>query len=426
MIAVRSERVQAVWVWRAVTLARHNTRRKGVLSIVDHATIPQNRPTSEKGTMETQHPIPLFDELVQPAPAPAPDLLYLPRAALLDELVQALAETTLAAVYAQIERIRTSLDQAATTPPTLADPPATIAMHRTHLHEALDQIVAAHTTERAHYYIERLVKSISEERTSAINDINLNRWKEYDDILTDSLWVIDRRDSSGAHMADYWGNFIPQIPHQMMRRYTKRGDWVLDTFAGSGTTLIEGQRLGRNTLGIELQASVAAAARQRIASEPNPHGVRVEIVTGDSIGMDYPALLRAYGRETVQLVLMHPPYFDIIKFSDDPHDLSNAASLDAFLESMSQLAAQVQPVLERGRYLALVIGDKYVKGEWIPLGFQTMQAVQQQGFMLKSIVVKNFEETTGKRTQQQLWRYRALMGGFYIFKHEYIFVFQNI
>lgn len=378
--------------------------------------------------METQHPIPLFDELVQPAATattPAPDLLYLPRAALLDDLVQALAETTLAAVYAQIERIRAALDQAMTPPPASANTPAMIAMQRTHLHEALDQIVAAHTTERAHYYIERLIKSISEERTSAINDINLNRWKEYDDILTDSLWVIERRDSSGAHMADYWGNFIPQIPHQMMRRYTKPGDWVLDTFAGSGTTLIEGQRLGRNTLGIELQAAVAAAARQRIASEPNPYGTQAEIVVSDSTRMDYPALLRAYGRETVQLVLMHPPYFDIIKFSDDPHDLSNAPSLDAFLESMSQLAAQVQPVLERGRYLALVIGDKYVKGEWIPLGFQTMQAVQQQGFMLKSIVVKNFEETTGKRTQQQLWRYRALMGGFYIFKHEYIFVFQK-
>ncbi|NJL05046.1 MAG: DNA methyltransferase [Chloroflexaceae bacterium] len=376
--------------------------------------------------METQDPIPLFDELVQPAASPVPDLLYLPRAALLDELVQALAETTQAAVSAQIERIRAALDQATTPPPAAANSPAMIAMLRTHLHEALDQIVAAHTTERAHYYIERLVKSISEERTSAINDINLNRWKEYDDILTDSLWVIDRRDSSGAHMADYWGNFIPQIPHQMMRRYTKLGDWVLDPFAGSGTTLIEGQRLGRNTLGIELQASVAAAARQRIASEPNPYGTQAEIVVGDSTRTDYPALLRAYGRETVQLVLMHPPYFDIIKFSEDPHDLSNAASLDAFLERMSQLAAQVQPVLERGRYLALVIGDKYVKGEWVPLGFQTMQAVQQQGFMLKSIVVKNFEETTGKRTQQQLWRYRALMGGFYIFKHEYIFVFQNV
>ncbi len=397
--------------------------------MVGCATIVQNLPTSEKGTMELQHPIPLFDELVQPAAAltsPAPDLLYLPRAAILDELMQALAETTLAAVSAQIERIRAALDQATTPSPASANSPAMIAMRRTHLYEALDQIVAAHTTERAHYYIERLVKSISEERTSAINDINLNRWKEYDDILTDSLWVIDRRDSSGAHMADYWGNFIPQIPHQMMRRYTKPGDWVLDPFAGSGTTLIEGQRLGRNTLGIELQASVAAAARQRVASEPNHYGTQAELVVGDSTRMDYPALLRAYGRETVQLVLLHPPYFDIIKFSEDPHDLSNAASLDAFLERMSQLAAQVQPVLERGRYLALVIGDKYAKGEWIPLGFQTMQAVQQQGFMLKSIVVKNFEETTGKRTQQQLWRYRALVGGFYIFKHEYIFVFQNV
>jgi hypothetical protein len=39
--------------------------------------------------------------------------------------------------------------------------------------------------------------------------------------------------------------------------------------------------------------------------------------------------------------------------------------------------------------------------------------------------VKNFEETRAKRHQKALWRYRALQGGFYIFKHEYIFVFQK-
>ena len=39
--------------------------------------------------------------------------------------------------------------------------------------------------------------------------------------------------------------------------------------------------------------------------------------------------------------------------------------------------------------------------------------------------VKNFEETAGKRNQKELWRYRALVGGFYIFKHEYIFVFKK-
>jgi hypothetical protein len=42
------------------------------------------------------------------------------------------------------------------------------------------------------------------------------------------------------------------------------------------------------------------------------------------------------------------------------------------------------------------------------------------------IAVKNFEETRGKRNQKELWRYRALVGGFYVFKHEYIFIFQKI
>ena len=65
---------------------------------------------------------------------------------------------------------------------------------------------------RARYYLDRLRRGATEVRTTAVNDINLNRWKEYDDVLTDSLWVMDRRDRSGAHEAWYWGNFIPQIP----------------------------------------------------------------------------------------------------------------------------------------------------------------------------------------------------------------------
>jgi hypothetical protein len=54
-----------------------------------------------------------------------------------------------------------------------------------------------------------------------------------------------------------------------------------------------------------------------------------------------------------------------------------------------------------------------------------MNEVLERGFLLKSVVVKNFEETRAKRDQKQLWRYRALAGGFYIFKHEYIFLFKR-
>ena len=43
------------------------------------------------------------------------------------------------------------------------------------------------------------------------NDIDMKNWKEYEDIYTDSLWVIDKRDNSGAHSGKYHGNFIPQI-----------------------------------------------------------------------------------------------------------------------------------------------------------------------------------------------------------------------
>jgi len=75
--------------------------------------------------------------------------------------------------------------------------------------------------------------------------------------------------------------------------------------------------------------------------------------------------------------------------------------------------------------LVLVIGDKYSKGEWIPLGFYCMQEILRRGFSLKSIIVKNFEETRGKRNQKELWRYRALVGGFYVFKHEYIMLFKK-
>jgi 16S rRNA G966 N2-methylase RsmD len=301
----------------------------------------------------------------------------------------------------------------------------TVKISQKHLLEQLDQIADSQTLERAKYYTERLEKAMTEIRNNKINDINLNRWKEYEDIWTDSLWMIDKRDSTGVHTAGYWGNFIPQIPNQMLRRYTKKGEWVLDPFVGCGTTLIESQRLGRNGIGIELQESVAKRAKELIGSEQNKHSVVAEVVTGDSTELDYAEMLRKMGQKSVQMVIMHPPYFDIIKFSKNPRDLSNTPSVESFLNKMNMVVERAGKILDKGRYLVLVIGDKFSRGEWIPLGFLTMQEILKKGFMLKSIIVKNFEETTGKRNQKELWRYRAMVGGFYIFKHEYIFLFKK-
>ena len=350
-------------------------------------------------------------------------ILQLDCASLLAHLRAISAAASIIAARSLVAALETALHDPASALHVQAGEPIVFA--RAHLLGELSQIGAAFTLERARYYVERLIKGVSEVRTSGINDINLNRWKEYGDILTDSLWQIERRDGTGAHSADYWGNFVPQIPNQLLRRYTKRGDWVIDTFAGSGTTLIEGRRLGRNVLGVELQAHVAARARELLEAEPNPHDVAGVIVDADSARVDYAAELARHGQRAAQLVIMHPPYFDIIRFSDDARDLSNAPSVDAFLAMLGRVTANVAPYLQNGRYLALVIGDTYREGDWIPLGFQAMNEVQRHGFALKSIVVKNFEDTLGKRAQKELWRYRALASGFYVFKHEYMFLFQR-
>src|SRR5205085_11623110 len=116
----------------------------------------------------------------------------------------------------------------------------------------------------------------------ALNDLDLTRWRDYGDLITESLWQIPERDRSGTHNGDYHGNFVPQIPYQAMRRYTKRGDVVLDPFLGSGTTLIECRRLGRHGIGIELKPELAHATRARIQREKNPDKIKTQIINADS------------------------------------------------------------------------------------------------------------------------------------------------
>lgn len=289
----------------------------------------------------------------------------------------------------------------------------------------LKQILDTKTIERTRYYLNRLIKSLSVQKEGKINDLNLNRWKEYEDLITDSLWIFDKRDTSGMHKADYWGNFIPQIPNQLLRRFTKKGEWVLDPFLGSGTTLIECKRLGRNGLGIELNKQVAKAAKERLSKEKNSFGVQTELISEDSRTIDLQPVLKKMRVNSFQFLIMHPPYWDIIRFSSSKADLSNAKSTEEFLLMFRKVIEKTYPFLDKKRYCAVVIGDKYSSGEWIPLGFYLMQEMISKGFRLKSTIIKNFDQTTAKRNQKELWRYRALAGGFYIFKHEYIFLFQK-
>jgi len=269
-------------------------------------------------------------------------------------------------------------------------------------------------------------------RGACINDLNLKNWKEYGDILTDSLWMIGGRDKSGAHNNAYHGNFIPQIPNQFMQRFTRRGDVVLDPFLGSGTTLIESKKLGRHGIGIELLPEVARIAEQNIGQESiDPEKVASKVIVADNTSKRAREKvlnqLKAIDKDKLHMILLHPPYHDIIKFSDRREDLCNAETVEAFTSRFGDVIANFSDLLERNRYLAVVIGDKYTNSEWVPLGFYLMQETMKRdkGLKLKSILIKNMVNNRAKLNQENLWRYRALVGGFYIFKHEYILVFKK-
>lgn len=272
-----------------------------------------------------------------------------------------------------------------------------------------------------------------DQKTSSFSDLDLTNWKDsLLEVETGSLWTFSRRDKGETHVGDYHGNFIPQIPQQLLKRYTKQGEVVLDMFLGMGTTLIECRRLGRHGIGVELLSDVAKAAEERILGAQNAHDIITDIVVGDSGAPETPQTVREclerHGKTHAELVILHPPYGDIISFSKgaNAHDLSNVQSDQEFIDRFRHVLDNAFELLAPGRFMALVIGDKYASSEWVPLGFLTMQQAQLAGFKLKSIVVKDINgNEKGKGKNGNLWKYRALAQGYYLFKHEYVFVFQK-
>lgn len=256
------------------------------------------------------------------------------------------------------------------------------------------------------------------------NDVDLKKWKE-SEIWTDSLWIIKRRAKKGKHNGFYHGNFIPQIPYQLILRYSKKNEVVLDPFLGSGTTAYEAESLKRNFIGIEIQKKLVNYVNKNIEPKNNFS----ELITGDSTKTEtfnkVEKILKIHKRKNIQLAILHPPYADIIKFSGLKDDLSNAKSLKDFLGKFSEVLKNTIKILEKGRYLAIVIGDKYSAGEWIPLGFYCMNEAQKLGLTLKSVIIKNMAGNRAKQNKEGIWRYRALSSDYYIFKHEYILIFKK-
>ncbi len=254
-----------------------------------------------------------------------------------------------------------------------------------------------------------------------------SNWKELD-INTDSLWIIGPRAKGGKRENVYHGNFVPQIPDQMIRRYTEEGSTVLDMFMGSGTTLFECETLGRNFIGFDINDEIIDYVKTKMdLSSPIRYYIHnCDILAKEKVKSLIESDLKGVGKRTVDLIMSHPPYLDIVKFTNKKEDLSNITNVKDFIAKFIEATSNVWQYLKVGKYFCLVIGDIYRNSEVIPLGFYLMYAIKRNfSCKLKGIVIKDMVGNRAKIGIESLWRYRALKSDNYLFKHEYIFVFKK-
>lgn len=231
---------------------------------------------------------------------------------------------------------------------------------------------------------------------------------------TNTVWSFKERGNWATHDAKYRGNWSPFIPRNIILRYSAVGDLILDPFVGSGTTLVEARLLGRNGIGVDINPEAITIARRHIKFEcPNPGKVVTRL--GDA------RTLKGICDESIDLIAAHPPYADIIRYSEDIEgDLSHCKVKD-FLPEIKKVADSCFRVLKPGKFCAVLMGDTRRHGNVVPLGFQAMQQFLSAGFVLKEIIIK--EQHHCKATGY--WKTNSIKYNFLLLAHEYLFVFKK-
>ena len=243
----------------------------------------------------------------------------------------------------------------------------------------------------------------------------IKKWEPEDfELEMTTVWSFPKRGNWATHDAKYRGNWSPYIPRNIILRYSKEGDLVLDQFSGGGTTLVEAKLLNRNIVGFDVNEVALERCSEKCNFERDNCG-QVTIAKGDARNLDMVL------DESIDLICTHPPYANIIQYSEDiPEDLSHC-KVKEFLIEMDKVAAESYRVLKPGKFCAILMGDTRQKGHVIPMSFEVMRIFEAAGFKTKEIIVK--EQHNCKATGY--WKTSSVKYNFLLLAHEYLFIFRK-
>lgn len=238
---------------------------------------------------------------------------------------------------------------------------------------------------------------------------------------TTTVWSFPNRGDWATHIGNYRGNWSPFIPRNLILRYTKKGDIVLDQMVGSGTTPVECKLLQRRGIGVDINPDAIMVTRNRLDFTYKPldedyQEPEIRAYVGDARN------LNLIGDESIDLIATHPPYASIIPYSRQrvEGDLSSVHDIAEFAEEMRKVAEESYRVLKSGKHCAILMGDTRRHKHFVPITPRILQSFLDAGFILREDVIKM--QWKMKSTRE---RWRGKNYDFLLIAHEHLYVFRK-
>ncbi len=238
-------------------------------------------------------------------------------------------------------------------------------------------------------------------------------------IMTTTLWEYPSqhyddhlgRKSQGSK--DYAGASPSWAIWQLLQRYTRTGDTVVDPMCGSGTTLDVCTDLRRKGIGFDL----------------NPQ--RKEITHADARELPMPD-------EVADFVFIDPPYSTHIDYSNDERcigKLDASAPMEdddvmmghAYYEAMDQVIAEIDRILKPGKHMGLYVSDSFKKhkgkkcGTFMPIGFELFAIMREYFEPVDIISVVRHNQ----KLQRGNWHKAAEEQNFFLRGFNYMFIMKK-
>jgi len=236
------------------------------------------------------------------------------------------------------------------------------------------------------------------------------------DLECTTVWAFPRRGNWATHTSDWRGNWAPEVARNLILRYSEEWDILLDPMIGGGTTAIEAKLLNRNIICSDVNDVALERTKGVLDFE-------VENTSWQKISKTDARKLTAVADESIDFALTHPPYVDIIKYSEGKirEDISGIHDIEAFCDEMELVARELFRVVKKWKYCAILMGDTRRNKMYQPLAFKVMERFLRAGFLLKEDIIKRQFNCTATG----FWVKKSQEANFLLIMHEHLFVFQK-